>query len=413
MASFEVHSKSTAHKVAVSTHLHESKPVDTLLSTAKALQQKEARAHLLKIVGSMKLLGRQGLAFRGHDNDNGNLHQLLKLRSEDDPGLSQWLQARHHNYTSPEVQNEILKIMANSIVREIASSIRDLPVLQFSIIIDGTQDIAGVEQESICLRYVDHDLVPREEFVGLYEVSLTTGENLAKVATDVLQRLSLPFSGLRGQTYDGAANMSGKINGAQAKLREKQPLALYVHCGPHCVNLVTQAACTVSPLTSDALSWVHTLGCTLSQSGKYKCLFKDLATSEQGSFKTIKPLCPTRWTVRSPAIQTVLQQYEPVLGSLEEMSAGSGSDTATKARGLLEKFQKGTTVLGLLVASEVIGELECLNKSLQKKTQSVPGMLAAVECVKSTLQAKRSEENFQQIYDRATEFIAKHNIEPI
>lgn len=121
--------------------------------------------------------------------------------------------------------------MANSIIRDIATEIRSQPQLQYSIIIDGTQDITGTEQESICLRYIDHDFIPREEFVGLL-VSLTTGQNLANVAKDVLLRLNLSLGGLRGQTYDGAANMSGKYAGVQAFLRQAQPLALFVHCGP-------------------------------------------------------------------------------------------------------------------------------------------------------------------------------------
>jgi len=63
---------------------------------------------------------------------------------------------------------------------------------------------------AVCLRFVDMDLVPPEEFIGLYEVSLTTGEHLAKVVMNVLQHLNLPITGLRGQAYDGAANMAGK-----------------------------------------------------------------------------------------------------------------------------------------------------------------------------------------------------------
>ncbi|KAI4823283.1 hypothetical protein KUCAC02_011878 [Chaenocephalus aceratus] len=45
-----------------------------------------------------------------------------------------------------------------------------MPVVQFAIIIDGTQDISGVEQESICVRSVDADLQPKEEFLGIYQV---------------------------------------------------------------------------------------------------------------------------------------------------------------------------------------------------------------------------------------------------
>lgn len=55
--------------------------------------------------------------------------------------------------------------MANTIIRGISAEIRS--VVQFSVIVDGTQDISGDEQESVCLRYVDHDLFVYEEFVGV------------------------------------------------------------------------------------------------------------------------------------------------------------------------------------------------------------------------------------------------------
>lgn len=41
-----------------------------------------------------------------------------------------------------------------------------------------------------------------------------------------------------------------------------------------------------------------------------------------------------------------------------------------------EGFGKGTTVLGLMMATEVIQELECLNCTLQKQTETVSGMLS-------------------------------------
>lgn len=72
---------------------------------------------------------------------------------------------------------KFLQMLGNCIVRSIAQSIQLLPVLQYSLIIDGTQDVSGTEQESICLGYVDHDLVPHEVFIGLYEVPGTTVES--------------------------------------------------------------------------------------------------------------------------------------------------------------------------------------------------------------------------------------------
>ncbi|XDV43533.1 hypothetical protein PO909_012000 [Leuciscus waleckii] len=58
---------------------------------------------------------------------------------------------------------------------------------------DGTQDVSGVEQESICIRYVDHDLIPHEEFVGLYEVSSTTGNATAFVPATTEEHYRIDF----------------------------------------------------------------------------------------------------------------------------------------------------------------------------------------------------------------------------
>ena len=71
--------------------------------------------------------------------------------------------------------------------------------------------------------------------------------------------------GLQCQTHDRAANMSGKHAGAQALIKQEQSLALDVHCGAHCANLIAQKACLASVLIRDALDWVKQL-VLLSQS---------------------------------------------------------------------------------------------------------------------------------------------------
>lgn len=409
---FKAHASSHTHCHAVSVTAQENHPVDAQLSSALAKQQADNRHCLEKIVSSIKYLARQGLALRGHEDENSNLYQLLKDKAEDDVLLDKWLQRSQKEYISPEIQNEILSKMSNSIVRGIADTIRNLPILQYAIIIDGTQDISGQEQESICLRYVDNDLIPHEDFIGLFGVSDTTGRSLADVAKDVLLRLNLPIHGLRGQTYDGAANMSGKHFGAQALIKQEQPLALYVHCGAHCTNLIAQKACLASSLIRDSLDWVHQLGVLFSQSGKFKAIHAAIAHAENTCYTKIKPLCPTRWTVRNKAITAVLSQYGSVLAALEEMASGA-SNTASTANGLLGQFRKGKTVLGLKLALPVIHELECLNISFQKRTATVAGMKAAVEVVRTSLMAKRNEASFQTLFEEAMAMVQSLGIKPI
>jgi len=74
--------------------------------------------------------------------------------------------------------------------------------------VNGTQNISGIEQQSICLRYIDDNLEPQQKFIGMYEIPETTKNTIVKCIADVLLRLNLTLYMLRGQTYDGAANMS-------------------------------------------------------------------------------------------------------------------------------------------------------------------------------------------------------------
>lgn len=163
-------------------------------------------------------------------------------------------------------------------------------------------------------------------------------------------------TGLHGQAYNGATNMAGKYNGAQATVRKIQPLAPYVHCAAHCVNLITQKSYTASIFTQNSLDWVNELGVLFGQSGRLKDIFKGIARSEavEGPCQTIRPLCPTRWTVCTSAIRAALNQYECIIKGLAEMAV-SESDAASKAQGLYETLQQGNVVLGLVCALEITG----------------------------------------------------------
>ncbi len=98
-------------------------------------------------------------------------------------------------------------------------------------------------------------------------------------------------------------------------------------------------------------------------------IFQEITKSENG-FTSLKPICPTRWTVCTPAIHTVLSPYESVLTALEEMASCSSSDTSTKANDLHGTFLKGNTVLDLVMAEDLMVDLECLNTSLQLRKQT-------------------------------------------
>lgn len=393
LSSFAIHARSPSHTFSVErvAHFHKAQPVNSQLASQLAGEQAEARSALQIIFTSVQYLARQGLAFRGHTVDEGNFMQILKLRTRDNPKFHRWVD-RKVDYTTPQAQNEILLQFSHAVVRQIAQDVKANRI--FSVIVDGTQDAGRKEQMSVCIRHVDDNFIPHEEFVGMYEPPNTTGATIATCIKDVLLRLDLSLQNLRGQTYDGASNMSGPFNGCQAVICQSQPLALYVHCGAHCVNLVSQSVNESCTSIRDALQVVNDLGVLFAQSIVARTKFKDLADPSASHFHQIRPLCPTRWLVRVKAIQAVVTQYELVLQCLEELDA-PGCTLASRARGLHKQLCQASIHLFLHMALRVFEPLERLNRSLQATYQTVAGMMEAVTSVIVELTAIRTDEEFE------------------
>ena len=112
---------------------------------------------------------------------------------------------------------------------------------------------------------VDDDFKIYEKLI---HVASTDANTLASLIQDCLIRFSLPISQYRGQAYDGAANMSGYISGVAARIQRIE------HFSPK--------RCT---------------------------LFEAFQAEMTPGAPTLKPLCPTRWTVRTKAIDSVLRKY--------------------------------------------------------------------------------------------------------
>ena len=82
--------------------------------------------------------------------------------------LRTWLQ-RYQNFCSPDVQNKILKLFANDIVRSVCSEVTKQKTVMFAVIVDGTMQGHMDQTMKACIRYVLHYLFPQEWFLGFYE----------------------------------------------------------------------------------------------------------------------------------------------------------------------------------------------------------------------------------------------------
>ena len=121
----------------------------------------------------LRLLARQGLALRGDsvitaacETVDGNIH----MSSEPDSNVHQLFEfvvgfderlfkKKTNKYISTDIRNEMLEVMALTVLRGIVSSIRGR---KFTIMVDETTDSSTKEQCIIVLRWVDNNLVPRD-----------------------------------------------------------------------------------------------------------------------------------------------------------------------------------------------------------------------------------------------------------
>ena len=106
--------------------------------------------------------------------------------------------------------------------------IRRAPIYTLSVY--ETRDVSGLEQLTLTVRWVSDQYEVHEDFIGMYECEKADAETITKVIKDILIRCNFPMISLRGQTYDGASALQGKISGVATKILQENPKVLSIHC---------------------------------------------------------------------------------------------------------------------------------------------------------------------------------------
>jgi len=203
---------------------------------------------LKRIVAVIKFLAERGLAFRGNDelinsSQNGNYLGVLQLLSQFDPLLSNHIDKYGNqgkgraSYLSSTICEEFIQLMGDKLLKIIAKEIKEQKY--FSVSVDSTPDLSHVDQLTVIIRYVEKSShQAKERFLKFLPLEKHTGETLTNTLLCFLNEIGVDISNCRGQSYDNAANMSGRYNGMQAKIREINPLAHFIPCAAHSLNLI-------------------------------------------------------------------------------------------------------------------------------------------------------------------------------
>ena len=288
----------------------------------------DERNYLSKIMEYVQFLGRQVLPFQG-EFGNDNFTQLLIFRGKDDSHIAKRLLAptnrQFKKYTHDEFQNELLDIMAKHFLSDKLAHIHASPF--YALMADEYTDISNKEHVSICVRWIDpKGLSVYEDFLGFYEVKNRKSETIFNAIKDVLLRLQLRLSKLRGQTYDGASNIMGRKSGVAAKIKECQKKVLETSCHGHSLNLAVKDVTSQSTTLKDTIGTVGEICILVKFSPKRKKLLGEIQENINGETDEVEKhnkatsldkLCPTKWTVCAKCYTKIMETYDSFLELLE------------------------------------------------------------------------------------------------
>ncbi|CAI6370250.1 unnamed protein product [Macrosiphum euphorbiae] len=358
------------------------------LDSDRIVQVKKNRKRLVPIIECILLCGRQELALRGHRGEKrnilidenaiqnaGNFRAILQFRAKGDIFLQNVLEGTD---TINEAQC-------------------------FSVLADETTDISTSEQLTLCVRYIDSEGNLNEDFLKFIIVESLTGSDLSAAILNGLVECGLDCAFLIGQGYDGASNMSGKVQGVKSYIQTKYPKAIYVHCAAHSLNLAVSTASDLKPIRN-CLGIIEKVYTFLNTPKRSAVMFHVIDNENADlNIKKLKRLCATRWIQRYDAVNDFCELLPYVMISLDKISEWRDSSGADAS--ILKKAIDSEFLISLFVIKKLFSFGLPLCRQLQLKRIDLKDAVQLAEDTITSLKNIREniEQEFQIIYNSVKE----------
>ncbi|XP_008178843.1 52 kDa repressor of the inhibitor of the protein kinase-like [Acyrthosiphon pisum] len=352
------------------------------------------RQKLIPIIETILFCGLQNISLRGH-RDDGSINSVDDDIKNQKGNFKALLEFRIN------AGDQILKEHFKSATKNT------------TYITDETTDVSISEQFSFCVRYFDSDTCSiREHFLGFTKVEHVTGEYLADTIIQILKEKNLDLALLRGQGYDGAANISGAFKGVQSRIASLQPLAFYTHCANHRLNLVLSKVSTV-PSIRNTVGIITNIYNFLRESALRTQLLSEKITELFPHQKAVKAkkLCETRWVERHDGILHFLEILPAIIVTLDELSLSN--HTGSNAQSLSAAICKFEFLISLKILTTFLAINLPLSMLLQSinidYTQSIE-MINNVKNVLTTIR-ENSKTEFKNIFEETTLIARKMDVD--
>lgn len=271
----------------------------------------------------------------------------------------------------------------------------------FGLLIDEATDIATLSQLLCFIQYVTLSGCPEVQFLAirnlLDEFDLCNAEAIVETVLKVFEESDLDVSELSGLATDGASVMLGKNNGVAAKLKERNPKLINIHC--ICHKLALACVDTVSELTYIKLiettlrqlwQWLENLPKRMAAFLKVQVNLKRAKNVTDKATKVIarrlKKACSSCWLSFDKSVFAVKQEFESLLQTLNMFQ-----DRDAAACGFVQKMKQVKFLGTIYILAEVLPKLSNLSKAFQAGKFNFSAILPAVAHTKSQFEAIKAE----------------------
>ncbi|XP_067127187.1 zinc finger MYM-type protein 1-like [Centruroides vittatus] len=271
------------------------------------------------------------------------------------------------SYLSSTICDEFIEILNKKMLETFVTEVK--AAKYFSIIIDSTPDITHVDQLTFILRYLLEDGTPIEKFFGFIPIYSHSGESLENELLQNIAKFGLDISNCKGQSYDNAANMSGKYNGLQNRIKRHSETAHYVPCASHSLNLVINSA---SESCLQAITYFNLLEIiyTFFSASTYRWNILEKAFATNNKHFTVKKLCITRWSCRADAVKAIRFGFDQIKRALLEISLEESQKCSVKeeSRKIANKMNTLEFILLTVIWDKILSRINASSQSLQNPT---------------------------------------------
>lgn len=306
-------------------------------------------------------------------------------------------------YLSPDIQNDIIQIMADIVTENIVEDIKNADVPWFTILEDGTRDKNNRENIAIGVRYVINGKA-KESILAIKTCTSLDAKTFTDLTLKVLDSCDLDTSKILSQCYDGAAVMSGEKGGVQTLLQKRLNRKIpYVHCCNHRLHLVIIKS--INEVTEVKQFFEQ---CSM--------LYNFLKRGSISSFYEGHALCrllEQRWSGHINVTRIIFNNYKKIIEALEKVVINTDNgEYIAEATGLLTIVKSKEFRFCLILMKKVLEQLQPADKLLQSREFSLRDSIVILNSTIDSLSNFRNNTVYESIVNEMnTEFdIGEENV---